>query len=68
MDRLPARRILAAALAQLGHIEEAREEARQSMRDNARFTITAWAATQIFRRKAELEHFTDGYARAGLPR
>lgn len=68
MDRLPARRILAAALAQLGRLDEAREEAQHFLRDSPNFTVSGWAATQMFRRKLEFEHFADGYARAGLPR
>lgn len=68
LDRLPAKRILAAALAQLGRLDEAREEARLFMRDSPNFTVGSWASTQMFRRRIELEHFTDGYARAGLPR
>jgi DNA-binding winged helix-turn-helix (wHTH) protein len=68
MDRLPARRILAAALAQQGNLDEAREEARQFMRHSPNFTVSSWASTQMFRRKLELEHFADGYALAGLPR
>lgn len=68
MDRLPSRRILAAALAQQGNLDEAREEARQFMRHSPNFTVSGWASTQMFRRTLELEHFADGYARAGLPR
>lgn len=68
MDRLPAKRILAAALAQLGNLEEARREAQDFLRDSPNFTVSGWASTQMFRRKLEFEHFADGYARAGLPR
>lgn len=68
LDRLPARRILAAALAQLGNLEEAQDEARQFMRDSPQFTIVGWASTQMFKRRIDLDHFADGYARAGLPR
>jgi hypothetical protein len=34
---------------------------------NPRFTISYWAATQPCRDRATLEHFVDGYRRAGLP-
>lgn len=68
MDRLPSRRILAASLAQLGELDEAREEGRRFLSDSGPFSIAAWADTQLFRRKEDIEHFADGYARAGLPR
>ena len=68
VERLPARRIRAAALAQLGRLEEARQEARHFLVSSPGFTISQWAATQRFRQRADLEHFVDGYARAGLPR
>jgi|GEM_PF-1995804 len=68
VERLPARRIRAAALAQLGRQEEAREEARRFLVSSPGFSIAEWAATQRFRQRADLEHFVDGYALAGLPR
>jgi tetratricopeptide (TPR) repeat protein len=65
--RTGSRRILAASLAQLGRLEEARREAKFFMIGSPHFTISYWAATQPFRDKATLEHFVDGYRRAGLP-
>jgi hypothetical protein len=65
---LPAKRILAASLAQLGQLDEARLEARRFLEINPGFQASAWAATQPFRHKADREHFVDGYIKAGLPR
>jgi TolB-like protein len=65
--RTPARRLLAASLAQLGRLDEARREAELFMMSNPHFRISHWAATQPFRDKEALEHFVDGYRRAGLP-
>ena len=65
--RTGSRRILAASLAQLGRMEEARHEAELFMVSNPSFTISHWAATQPFRDDAMREHFIDGYRKAGLP-
>ncbi|ANY81263.1 adenylate cyclase [Microvirga ossetica] len=65
--RTGSRRILAASLAQLGKIEEARQEAELFMVSNPHFTIGYWAATQPFRDDAIREHFVDGYRKADLP-
>lgn len=66
--RLGSQRILAASLARLGHVEEAREEARQFLALNADFSIQHWANTQPFRHEEDRQHFIDGYEQAGLPR
>ncbi len=65
--RTGSRRFLAAALAQLGRLEEAREEARLYMAQNPHFRISYWVKTQPFRHPATRERFVDGYRRAGLP-
>ncbi|WP_192356044.1 adenylate/guanylate cyclase domain-containing protein [Mesorhizobium mediterraneum] len=65
--RTGSRRILAAALARLGQIDEAKEEARQFLAANPHFSIRQWASTQPFRREADRQHFVDGYLMAGLP-
>jgi tetratricopeptide (TPR) repeat protein len=65
--RSGSRRILAASLAQLGHIGEARREAELFMVGNPHFTISYWAAGQPFRDQATFDHFVDGYRKAGLP-
>jgi tetratricopeptide (TPR) repeat protein len=65
--RTGSRRILAASLAQLGRLEEARQEAEMFMLSNPHFTIGHWASTQPFRDEAMRAHFIDGYLKAGLP-
>jgi TolB-like protein/Flp pilus assembly protein TadD len=65
--RTMSRRFLAASLAQLGRMEEARREAEYFMISNPHFTISFWAKTQPIRDAATLEHFVEGYRKAGLP-
>ena len=65
--RTEARRHLAASLAQLGRLDEARREAELFMMSNPHFRISHWAAIQPFRDKVMLAHFVDGYRKAGLP-
>jgi len=65
--RLGSQRILAASLARLGQMEEAREEARQFLASNPDFSIQHWASTQPFRHELDRQHFIDGYEEAGLP-
>ena len=62
-----AQRILAAALAQLGRHEEAREVAVRFMNTFPQFTTRSWAKTQPFRNPDDLQHFINGYVKAGLP-
>ncbi|TDQ09132.1 TolB-like protein [Phyllobacterium brassicacearum] len=66
--KLGSQRILAASLARLGHMDEARAEAEQFLASNPDFSINHWANTQPFRHEADRQHFVDGYAQAGLPR
>jgi TolB-like protein len=65
--RTSSRRFLAASLAQLGRRDEARAEAELFLVGNPDFTIRHWAATEPFRDAAVLEHFVDGFRKAGLP-
>jgi TolB-like protein len=67
VGRLPAKRILAASLAQLGLLTEAHEEACRFLEINPGFLASRWAATQPFRRDEDRQHFLDGYIKAGLP-
>jgi TolB-like protein len=60
-------RILAASLAQLGRLEEAREVARRFLVANPHFSVRHWASTQPFRHDSDRQHFVDGYIKAGLP-
>ena len=66
--RMGSQRILAASLAQLGRMEEARVEAREFLASNPQFSMQHWASTQPFRREADRQHLLDGYLKAGLPR
>jgi TolB-like protein/DNA-binding winged helix-turn-helix (wHTH) protein len=64
---LVAHRLLAAGLAQLDRLEEAREAVRVLLRDAAPgYTLAAAAAHNAFRGLAR-ERFLDGLRRAGLP-
>ncbi|WP_434713144.1 winged helix-turn-helix domain-containing tetratricopeptide repeat protein [Rhizobium sp. YTUHZ045] len=65
--RTSSRRFLAASLAQLGRLDEARAEAELFLVANPHFSIGHWATTEPFRDAATLQHFVDGYRKAGLP-
>ena len=65
--RTESRRTLAASLAQLGRMDEARREAELFMLNNPHFTIKHFASTQPFRDESMRDHFIDGYCKAGLP-
>jgi TolB-like protein len=62
-----SRRFLAASLAQLGRLDEANAEAELFLVGNPHFTTRHWAATEPFRDAAVLEHFVEGFRKAGLP-
>lgn len=65
--RTGSRRILAAALAQLGRSEEAREEGKLYLAGNPQFTISDWVKTMPFRDMVTCDRFVDGLRKAGLP-
>jgi TolB-like protein len=65
--RTSSRRFLAASLAQLGRLDEARAEADLFLVGNPDFTISHWAAMEPFRDAATRDHFVDGCRKAGLP-
>jgi hypothetical protein len=65
--RTSSRRFLAASLAQLSRLDEARAEVELFLVGNPHFTTRHWATTEPFREAATLEHFVDGYRKAGLP-
>jgi type I restriction-modification system DNA methylase subunit len=65
--RSESQRILAASLAQLGHLEESKLEAAQFLAAHPHFSIKNWASTQPFQHDADRRHFVDGYLKAGLP-
>jgi TolB-like protein/class 3 adenylate cyclase len=65
--RLGSQRILAASLAQLGRMEEAKSEAAQFLAAHPHFSAQRWADVQPFRHEGDRQHFIDGYLKAGLP-
>ncbi len=65
--RTESRFDLAAALAQLGQLEEAREEAKLYLAGRPHFRISHWLETQSFRDMATRDRFLEGYRKAGLP-
>lgn len=60
-------RILAAALAQLGRIDEARREAADYMASTPGFRISRWVALHPYGDPATLAHYAEGCRKAGLP-
>lgn len=62
-----SRSILAAALAQIGRLDEAQLEGRLFMADYPDFTINEFLSGQAFRHEHDREHFAEGYRKAGLP-
>jgi adenylate cyclase len=65
--RTESRRILAAALAQLGRLEEAREEAKLYLAGNPHFRINHWLETVPYRDMATRDGVAKGMRKAGLP-
>jgi TolB-like protein len=65
--RTMSRRFLAASLAQLGRIGEARREAEMFLLTSPHFTISHWSSIQPFRDDATRAHFVEGLRLAGLP-
>ncbi|MFR0692810.1 winged helix-turn-helix domain-containing tetratricopeptide repeat protein [Enterobacterales bacterium AE_CKDN230030158-1A_HGKHYDSX7] len=65
--RSSSRRFLAAALAQLGRLDEARAETEFFLVSNPDFSIRHWVATEPLRDAAVREHFVEGFRKAGLP-
>src|SRR5215470_3630971 len=58
---------LAAAYAQLGQHEEAKEEAAEVVRINPGFTIEGWKRLAVFKDPKDVDHNIDGLRKAGLP-
>ena len=65
--RATSRRLLAASLARLGRLDEARTEAQLFLMNNPNFTIGQWAASQPFRDETMRQHFVEGYRLLDLP-
>ena len=62
-----SRRILAAALAQLGRLDEAKAMAAEFMDVSPQFSIRQWAGAQPFQHEPIRQKFVEGYLKAGLP-
>jgi TolB-like protein/Tfp pilus assembly protein PilF len=62
-----ARRYLAASLAQMGRIDEARREAALFLATTPGFTIGHWLSSTAFKDAATQAHIVDGLRLAGLP-
>jgi TolB-like protein len=67
VERAPSARLRAAALAQLGRIEEARQTAAAFLQLVPGFSIARWLQTQNLQRPEDGRRFVEGYRRAGLP-
>jgi TolB-like protein/class 3 adenylate cyclase/Tfp pilus assembly protein PilF len=65
--RLGSQRILAAALARLGRMDEAKLEAAQFLAAHPDFSARQWGDAQPFEHDADRQHFVNGYLKAGLP-
>jgi adenylate cyclase len=65
--RTNSRRFLAASLAQLGRLEEARREVEMFLVTHPYFKISHWVASQPLRDAAVAAHFVEGFRKAGLP-
>jgi tetratricopeptide (TPR) repeat protein len=60
-------RVLAASYGQLGEAEKARAHVEKILKIAPDYSIAAFASSQPYQRKADLEHFLDGLRKAGLP-
>lgn len=65
--RSASRRILAAALAALGRVEEAREEAKLFLSTSPHWQISKWVESQPFKNPKDARPWIDAYRLAGLP-
>jgi TolB-like protein/Tfp pilus assembly protein PilF len=62
-----SRRVLAACLAQLGRLEEAREAAKVYLSDNPHFRNSHWLETMPYRDIATRDRVAKNYREVGLP-
>jgi hypothetical protein len=60
--------MLAASLAYLGRMEEARAEAKEFLKDNPTFSVDYWASHAPFLHERDRQHAMEGFVKAGLPR
>jgi adenylate cyclase len=61
------RRLLAANLAHMGRLDEARAQAEEILRLYPGFSLSAWSERPPYRHKEDLAFFMEGLRRAGLP-
>jgi tetratricopeptide (TPR) repeat protein len=59
---------LAASLAQLGRMEEARAETEKLLKDNPSFSASYFGSTQPYLHDKDRQHLVEGFIKAGLPR
>ena len=62
------RRNLAASLAYLGRMEEARAEAEKFLKDDPSFSASNWGSHAPFLHEKDRQHAVEGFIKAGLPR
>ena len=60
-------RVLAAAYAQSGQLEEASKEAAEVLRINSGFTIERYKRLAVYKDPRDTDHLIDGLRKAGLP-
>ena len=65
--RTSSRRFLAASLAQLGRLDEARTEVELFLIANPHFSTRYWVETEPFGDAAVRDHVVEGFLKAGLP-
>jgi TolB-like protein len=65
--RTSSRRFLAASLAQLGRLDEARTEVELFLIANPHFSTRYWVDTEPFSDDATRDHVVEGFLKAGLP-
>ena len=58
---------LASTLGELGWMDEARKAAREVLRQEPQFSITAYASGLSYRNPSDLKRITDGLRQAELP-
>ena len=66
-DPSEGRRLLAANLAHLGMLDEARAHAREVLKLHPAFTLAQWRHRPPYRDETILERYVDGLRKAGLP-
>jgi TolB-like protein/Flp pilus assembly protein TadD len=65
--RTASQRLLAASLAQLGRLDEARRVGQEFLALVPRFSIDQWSRSQPIKHDHDRQRFIDGYTKAGLP-